>query len=90
MPATLVNIGAGGACIRLPNDTLTGCRLVELVMPGREGSRCWPALVIHRSGSLLGLMFDRPRSREVAHLLSDGVRSRVSQDPRGSRDYRIA
>lgn len=87
MPATLVNIGAGGACIRLPNDTLTGCRLVELVMPGREGFRRWQALVIHRNGSLLGLMFDRPRSREVAHLLADGVRSRL---PNGSRDYRIA
>jgi hypothetical protein len=87
MPATLVNIGAGGACIRLADDTLTGCRLVELVMPGREGPRRWPALVVHRNGSLLGLMFDRPRSGEVAHLLSGGGRSRT---PQASRDFRLA
>lgn len=74
IPCRVVNLGAGGMYAELDEAFVPPVCAVVQVFLGLPGARIPEALrvsamVVHRNGRGVGLMFDRSRAREIRGLL---------------------
>lgn len=79
LPAMVTNLSGGGLYAELERDERPPgvCAMVDVVVAGGPDSFRWPAMVVHREGCGVGLMFDHSHAADVYRLLRGGGASRA-------------